>query len=665
MAAPHASHFYNGGYIPIRNDATLQSIAERNFIRTISTHQQQPSPIIDTNSATRRLDGRKQTEYRPVTIQLERQYHQYYPQQHHHHHDNAVDTATTTATATTTRSSGSHTSTTTTTTASSSFTPNGSSTCTGNSATATVTVGVGTRVICHVTSELVAPNIDRPNDGILSLTVDIAPSANTSYRSTTPASTYNNTTNTATLTTSSTSNSADRHQKVLSNHILRTIERCFVPPGGAIDTEALCVVPNAYVWKVNCHCIVLDDSGNVMDAAVLACIAAIRHYRQPIVDLVPVESFSTASNSKAAAATTNTNVMTPRIIPAHIKEPTPLPLLYTPMTISFLLLNTTTTTTTTTTTGTSNTTTSSTATTGVQQQSKSYGSNTATDNNNLAILIDPTQREELCHNNGHVTIGMNVYQEICFLDVTTGYNCEVHLSDLHYCYQIASQQVIGMSEQLESALFNADEQDREQRLIQFQQRQQQQQQQQRLPLPPLPTASLSSRIAAPNEDDMDDTNPANNNNILPPPPQDNEEDIIYRQRALDYTIGHVASKVRENNPTHDNRHPHRQVLPNTGKPELKQQNTLLDSMLRSVQVQSEQNDARNGYTTTTATTTTAINTPMTMAHGTTNATTEGKHKDDDIDDDEEEENLMELQGEFVTTQNNSNPKVNKRKRRKK
>ena len=84
-----------------------------------------------------------------------------------------------------------------------------------------------------------------------------------------------------------------------------------------------------------------------MDAAVMAAIASLRHYRKPHVDLVgggggdgnsdgrTTNENTTSSSSGAAAASA---ITTPILIPSHLKEPTPLPLHHTPLSISFAFI---------------------------------------------------------------------------------------------------------------------------------------------------------------------------------------------------------------------------------------------------------------------------------------------------------------------------------------
>lgn len=123
-----------------------------------------------------------------------------------------------------------------------------------NIATCTIRWGISTRITCTVLGELVIPTVERPNEGIIIISVDIASSSNTSYRHTTPLSNNNYNSNAS----NSFLPNADQQQKLLSNHILRCIERLIIQ-GGVLDPEALCVTVSKHVWYVMflfmCFCI--------------------------------------------------------------------------------------------------------------------------------------------------------------------------------------------------------------------------------------------------------------------------------------------------------------------------------------------------------------------------------------------------------------------------
>lgn len=222
-----------------------------------------------------------------------------------------------------------------------------------NGAECTVHWGVGSRVTAMCTAQLVPPMPDRPNEGMVNFSVDLSPMAGTGFRQAPPVSTAP--TASSTVTTRA-SNFSDKSQRLLSNQILRSVERIILL-GGALDSEALVLIPGSWVWRVSIALTVMDDGGNILDACVLAAVAALRHYRKPHVDV---------QNSDAGSSEL------PTLIPSNIKEPTPLPLHHSPLSISFALIP----------------------------------ANEVTTVSEVSTLVDPEKREELVQL-GSLTIAMN------------------------------------------------------------------------------------------------------------------------------------------------------------------------------------------------------------------------------------------------------------------
>jgi exosome complex component RRP45 len=346
---------------------------------------------------------------------------------------------------------------------------------------------------------LVAPSsMDRPNEGSIQFTVDLSPAASTSFRQATPAATGGG----GTYASGPQLPNADRHQKLTANHILRCLERCLLQ-GGALDTEALCVVPGAYVWKLSCCCTILDQGGNLTDAAVLACLAAVRHYRKPIVEMTSGDS------------------SVPQLVPSHLKEPTPLPLHHTPLTISFALYDH--------------------AVSGAGSVPARVESTTPADHASgwstfLGLLIDPTAREELCQT-GSLVLALNVHAEICLVDFSGG--CELSLADLRACHAIAAAHIGPLCQSLESSLAQADEKALTERLALLQKVP--------LPLPPLPPDGLEEpQLLVQLPASAVTTNPLADYEKAAQDAALAAEEEAYRRQALDYNLGHVATKVREN-----------------------------------------------------------------------------------------------------------------------
>jgi exosome complex component RRP45 len=349
-----------------------------------------------------------------------------------------------------------------------------------------------TRVTSLCTAELVRPNLDRPNEGQMVLSVDLSPSASASFRQAPPFST-----GAGGPSNNNGPNHASNSQRLQANRIMRCLEK-IVLTGGTLDVEALCVIPAQWVWRFHVAITVLDDGGNPMDAAVMAAIASLRHYRKPHVDM------------QGGAENDTTASTTPVLIPSHLKEPTPLPLHHTPLAISFAFIPLED--------GHASATMSSTA--GV-----------------VAAFLDPTDREELVQN-ASLTVGMNVHGEVCLLDYGGG--CELPPTQMQECWKKAESCIRQLCEMLEKSLDDADQQaqtDRLQKLVL------QQQQEPSMELPPLPSTTSSPYFHQSDTPFADDMNVDDGNDNTEQIQTKAEED--YRQFALDFTQGYKANKVRE------------------------------------------------------------------------------------------------------------------------
>jgi len=356
-----------------------------------------------------------------------------------------------------------------------------------NGAECTVQWGVGTRVTAMVTGTLLPPSSERASEGTVSLSVDLSPMASTSFGHAQPVTT------TPGMATGDLSNITDEAQRLLSNRILRSLERTLLI-GGALDTEALCVQSGAWVWRLSVNVTVLDDAGNLLDAAVLAAVAALRHYRKPQVDLQTQQQ---------------SNVTSPTLIHSDVREPTPLPLHHTPLSISFALIH------------------------------ADDASLATTSTSTVAALVDPTDREELVQT-GSISLAMNVHSEVCLLDFGGG--CELQPTQLKQCWKLAEKSILQMCRMLEETLTEADEKAQQERLQRLQASGE------------TPGATTSDGIPfmqdSSGQDFMDvDTSTEwkdVSGDVESAAAQVNEEEEAYRLQALDFAMGHVAAKVKDN-----------------------------------------------------------------------------------------------------------------------
>jgi exosome complex component RRP45 len=118
-------------------------------------------------------------------------------------------------------------------------------------------------VIGNVHGEIVPPFPDRPTEGFLHFAVELSPMASPSFEA-------------------SASAGRGAASSIAAAELARLVERG-VRESRALDTEALAVVAGEKVWAITCHVHVVDHGGNLVDAASLAAIAALMHYRRPEV----------------------------------------------------------------------------------------------------------------------------------------------------------------------------------------------------------------------------------------------------------------------------------------------------------------------------------------------------------------------------------------------
>ncbi|KAK4146207.1 ribosomal protein S5 domain 2-type protein [Dichotomopilus funicola] len=118
---------------------------------------------------------------------------------------------------------------------------------------ADVTLGK-TRILAKATAEVTVPYADRPLDGIFTIATELSPMTSPSFEVNRPTET----------------------EVLLSRLLEKTVRR-----SGALDTESLCLVAGQKCWSVRVDVHALSHDGNLTDAACLAVVAALRHFRKP------------------------------------------------------------------------------------------------------------------------------------------------------------------------------------------------------------------------------------------------------------------------------------------------------------------------------------------------------------------------------------------------
>ncbi|KAG8454091.1 hypothetical protein GDO86_000651 [Hymenochirus boettgeri] len=187
-----------------------------------------------------------------------------------------------------------------------------------------------TRVLCQVSCELVTPKMNRPTEGILFFNLELSAMASPAFET--------------------------GRQSELSVKLNRLLERC-LRNSKCIDTESLCVAAGEKVWQIRVDLHLLNHEGNIIDAASIAAVAALCHFRRPDVSVQGEE----------------VTVYTP-----EEREPVPLSIHHMPICVSFAFF----------------------------QQG-------------MYLLVDPSEREERVMD-GLLVIGMNKHREICTIQSSGG-----------------------------------------------------------------------------------------------------------------------------------------------------------------------------------------------------------------------------------------------------
>ncbi|XP_073106094.1 exosome complex component RRP45A isoform X1 [Elaeis guineensis] len=111
-----------------------------------------------------------------------------------------------------------------------------------------------THVMGYVTSQLVQPYRDRPNEGTLAIFTEFSPMADPSFEAGRPGE------------------SAIELGRVIDRGLRES---------RAVDMESLCVVAGKSVWAIRVDLHILDNGGNLIDAANIAALAALLTFRRP------------------------------------------------------------------------------------------------------------------------------------------------------------------------------------------------------------------------------------------------------------------------------------------------------------------------------------------------------------------------------------------------
>ncbi|KAI7752434.1 hypothetical protein M8C21_033272 [Ambrosia artemisiifolia] len=111
-----------------------------------------------------------------------------------------------------------------------------------------------TQVLAFVTGQLVQPYRDRPNEGSFAIYTEFSPMADPSFEPGRPG------------------DSAIELGRIVDRGLRES---------RAVDTESLCVIAGKLVWSIRIDLHIIDNGGNLVDAANIAALAALSTFRRP------------------------------------------------------------------------------------------------------------------------------------------------------------------------------------------------------------------------------------------------------------------------------------------------------------------------------------------------------------------------------------------------
>ncbi|MBA0800471.1 hypothetical protein Gohar_010900, partial [Gossypium harknessii] len=220
-----------------------------------------------------------------------------------------------------------------------------------------------TRVMGMVTAQLVQPYRDRPKEGILSIFTEFSPMADPSFEPGRPGE--------------------------LAVELGRIVDRG-LRESRAVDTESLCILAGKFVWAIRIDLHILDNGGNLVDAANIAALAALLTFRRPECSLGGEDGQEVI------------------VHPPEIREPLPLTVHHLPIAISFGFFS-----------------------------------------NESILVIDPTHNEEAVMG-GRMTTTVNANGDICAIQKSGGEGVPRRV--IMQCLQLATSKAASISKQIKDAV---------------------------------------------------------------------------------------------------------------------------------------------------------------------------------------------------------------------
>ncbi|KAB1227606.1 Protein ECERIFERUM 7 [Morella rubra] len=220
-----------------------------------------------------------------------------------------------------------------------------------------------THVMGFVTAQLVQPYKDRPNEGTLSIFTEFSPMADPSFEPGRPGE--------------------------AAVELGRVIDRG-LRESRAVDTESLCIISGKLVWAVRVDLHILDNGGNLVDAANIAALAALSTFRRPECSLGGEDSQEVI------------------VHPPEVREPLPLIIHHLPIAVTFAFFS-----------------------------------------NESSVVIDPTHHEEAVMG-GRMTATLNANNDVCAIQKAGGEG--VLQSVIMRCLRIAGQKAYDITTKIKNAV---------------------------------------------------------------------------------------------------------------------------------------------------------------------------------------------------------------------
>lgn len=243
-------------------------------------------------------------------------------------------------------------------------------------------------MIARVSAQVVQPFSDRPFDGIFTITTELGPMASPAFEVGRFVLII------LTLITTFLCIHERRPSDWLSNSrqtevevlLARLIEKS-IRRSTALDTESLCIVAGQKCWQVRADVHFLNHDGGMVDAACIAVVAALQHFRRPDVSV--------------EGETVTVHSMTERV-------PVPLSILHVPICVTFSYYDMDKA-------GMATNTLGGGSGGGAMEDDEDAGE----DEENVVTLLDATLQEEQLRD-GDMTVTMNKHGEVCQISKAGG-----------------------------------------------------------------------------------------------------------------------------------------------------------------------------------------------------------------------------------------------------